>query len=352
MTTYPSGRQELEYFVDIYFKMTYMIGTMKVPFISFMDGLTGIGSACSFSALSHFSIATENTKISIPETQIGHFCDAGSNFFLPRLNGNIGRYLALTAKTLMAEDVLFSGLATHFVDSSQLPYIKQSLIDLDNPSYNNISEVIERYSVKPDHIPTSYTLHGERRKIIDSCFQFDTVVEILEALQKEGSTFSLETINQINRGSPISVALTLEQLRRGSKLSLAQCLIMENKSWKVGPFDSDFREGVYSTMGKERAPQWSRTNYFAVDFKKDIMDRYINADIKQTLYLEGDKREFYFNAPYRGRGLPTEEEMKQVKYESNLITNEAVIAWFIDRYNNKYGVRQEVEEILKKYHNL
>lgn len=41
MTTYPSGRQELENFVDIYFKMTYIIGTMKVPFITFMDGLTG-----------------------------------------------------------------------------------------------------------------------------------------------------------------------------------------------------------------------------------------------------------------------------------------------------------------------
>ncbi|GAA5795986.1 hypothetical protein HPULCUR_001351 [Helicostylum pulchrum] len=244
----------------------------------------------------------------------------------------------------------------NFVDiyfkMTQLPYIKQSLIDLNNPSYSTIREVIEKYSVKPDHIPISYTLHGERRNIIDSCFQFDTVAEILEALQKEGSAFSLETISQISRGSPISVALTLEQLRRGSMLSLAQCLIMENKSWKVGPFDRDFRKGVYSTMAKERAPQWSRTNYSDVDFKKDVLDRYINADIKQTLYLESDEREIYFDARYRERGLPTEEEVKQVKYGSNLRTNEEIIACFVDLYNNKYGVRQEVEEILKKYHNL
>lgn len=105
-------------------------------------------------------------------------------------------------------------------------------------------------------------------------------------------------------------------------------------------------------MGKEQAPRWSRTNNSDVDFKKDILDRYINADIKQTLYFESDEREIYFNEPYRGRGLPTEEEVKKAKYESNLRTNEDVIACFVDLYNNKYGVRQEVEEILKKYHDL
>lgn len=41
MTTYPFGRKELEHLVDVYFKMTYVIGTITVSFITFMDGLTG-----------------------------------------------------------------------------------------------------------------------------------------------------------------------------------------------------------------------------------------------------------------------------------------------------------------------
>lgn len=65
-----------------------------------------VGGTCINSALSHFNIATENTKISFPETRFGNFCDAGASFFLSRLNGNIGKYLALTSKTLVAEDVL------------------------------------------------------------------------------------------------------------------------------------------------------------------------------------------------------------------------------------------------------
>lgn len=82
------------------------------------------------------------------------------------------------------------------------------------------------------------------------------------------------------------------------------------------------------------------------------MDRYINADIEQTLYLEGEEREICFNAPYQRRGLPTEDEVAQAKCKNNLQTDEDIIAWFIDRYNNKYGVRQEVEEILRKYYYL
>lgn len=42
----------------------------------------------------------------MPETRFGHFCDVGSNFFLPRLTGNIGKYIALTAQMIHAEDAL------------------------------------------------------------------------------------------------------------------------------------------------------------------------------------------------------------------------------------------------------
>lgn len=67
------------------------------------------------------------------------------------------------------------------------------------------------------------------------CFQFDTVPEILNALKKEGSKFSLETIGQINKGSPRAIALTLENIRRGSNLSLEHCLRIDFKLWQILP---------------------------------------------------------------------------------------------------------------------
>lgn len=106
--------------------MLHFVGTMRTPVISFMDGVTSniqnyeknlvftkylrfflVGGGCGLSVLSHFGVATENTKMAMPETRFGHFCDGGSNFFLSRLNGHLGKYIALCAQTIVAEDVLY-----------------------------------------------------------------------------------------------------------------------------------------------------------------------------------------------------------------------------------------------------
>lgn len=119
-------RHELDYYIDTFYKIVQLVGTMNTPIVSLMNGYTSklnfytlivhgslinlhhiVGGACSLSTLAHFGVATRNTKVSMPETRFGHFCDVGSSFFLSRLNGYLGRYLALTAKTIVAEDVMY-----------------------------------------------------------------------------------------------------------------------------------------------------------------------------------------------------------------------------------------------------
>ena len=53
-----------------------------------------------------FRIATEKTLFGMPETKIGYFPDVGASYFLPRMDGEIGTYLALTADTLVGRAVL------------------------------------------------------------------------------------------------------------------------------------------------------------------------------------------------------------------------------------------------------
>ncbi|KAI9274055.1 ClpP/crotonase-like domain-containing protein [Helicostylum pulchrum] len=269
----PSRRNELKYFVEKFYNVLGFMGEMKTPMISFMDGIT-MGSGYSFSSLSRFSIATENTKVAMPENRFGHFVDAASSFYLPRVNGNLGKYMALTAAVIKAEDVLLSGLATHFVPSDKLDFVHESLVNLYQPSCNTINETIKKFSIKVDDIPASDILQYENMNTIKRCFQFDTVPEIFEALEKEGSKFAQETMDQMHLGSPISLALTLEHHRRGSMLPLAQCLQLEHHSWGISPYQPDFYEGVTSTLIKKRKPQWSHTSYLDVDFKKEIIERY------------------------------------------------------------------------------
>ncbi|KAI7888710.1 ClpP/crotonase-like domain-containing protein [Mucor mucedo] len=342
----PSRRPELDHFVDTLHNMLHFAGTMQTPLVSFMNGIT-FGTGCGLGVLSQFNVATENTKMAMPETRFGHFCDAGSNFFLSRLNGHMGRYIALTSRTLVAEDTLMAGLASHFVPSHQLESLEDSLINMENPSRAAINKQIEAFAVKADHVPFSNTLHGRHREIIDTCFRFDTVGEILRALEKEGSKFSLDAIDQICDGSPLAIALTLEQLRRAAGMSLAECTKMEYNSWQISPFEPDFCEGIDAKMVRKQTPQWVHQTNSTIDRQKDIIAKYFVGPPVKTLKL-ASKGDYYTSTQARPYGLPTEEEVRQTMLLNNFRSDGDIISWFVKNRNNKFGVEQEVAEIIKR----
>lgn len=51
--------------------------------------------------------------------------------------------------------------------------------------------------------------------------------QIVEALEKEGSEWSIETLKALKAVSPTSLKVTLQQLRAGANLTLGQCFKME-----------------------------------------------------------------------------------------------------------------------------
>ncbi len=53
---------------------------------------------------------------------IGLFPDVGGGYFLPRLQGKLGLFLALTGFRLKGRDVQRAGVATHFVQSDKVMY--------------------------------------------------------------------------------------------------------------------------------------------------------------------------------------------------------------------------------------
>jgi 3-hydroxyisobutyryl-CoA hydrolase len=61
------------------------------------------------------------------------------------------------------------------------------------------------------------------------CFKFNTVEEIVAALDKEKSEWAAETKATMLELSPTSLKVTLQQLRIGAKRSIADCFKMEYK---------------------------------------------------------------------------------------------------------------------------
>lgn len=97
-------QRSAEYFRTEY-TLDHLVATYTKPYVAFMDGHT-MGGGVGLSVHAPFRIATERTTFAMPETKIGFFTDVGGSFFLPRLDGQLGMYLALTSDFLRGVDTL------------------------------------------------------------------------------------------------------------------------------------------------------------------------------------------------------------------------------------------------------
>ncbi|KAG5869990.1 hypothetical protein JTB14_008146 [Gonioctena quinquepunctata] len=248
------ARQKGETLGKDFFKMEYatngLIGSYKIPYIAIIDGIV-MGGGVGLSVHGHYRIATERTLFAMPETQIGFFPDVGGTYFLPRLKGKLGWYLALTGQRLRGSDVLKAGIATHFCDSKQLSDLEQSLLKCSN--HEDIKVVLDKFG--KNDIP-EFSLNPVLDKI-NHCFSSPTIERIILNLEEDGSNWAKETIELLKKMSPTSLKVTLKQLEIGSNMNLNDCLSLEYKMCLNFLKNTDFSEGVRALLiDKDQNPKW------------------------------------------------------------------------------------------------
>jgi len=96
------------------------------------------------------------------------------------------------------------------------------------------------------------------RSWIDACFAFDTVAEILLALDAHPNLEANATADLIRTKSPSAVAVTLEAIRRAARLeSVEAALEAEFAVSCYLMYDHDAIEGIRALIvDKDRNPQW------------------------------------------------------------------------------------------------
>ncbi|CAM0143225.1 unnamed protein product [Umbelopsis sp. WA50703] len=338
-----------EYFSSEY-RLNHLIACLDTPYISIMDGIT-MGGGIGLSVHAPFRIATENTMFAMPETAIGLFPDVGGSFFLPRLDGEIGTYLGLTGARLQAEDVLFAGIATHFVPSSRLEALETRLSELESSNYDVINSAIEEFA--SDYDPeVKFSLGGETRKALDRCFKFNTVEKIIEALDKENTEWAAKTKATMLEMSPTSLKVTLQQLRIGAKRSITDCFKMEHKLAEKFVASKDFHEGVTAKLVNRTTPKWDPATLAEISDEK-ILSEYFESPAERQLDLLSSKD--FKQYPYRRYGLPSEEDIRRVvtgdaadAILSQPTTSNDIVDWFVREQHGKFGVEQKVREVLDR----
>ncbi|KFQ05717.1 hypothetical protein N329_10866, partial [Haliaeetus albicilla] len=231
----------------------------------------------------HFRVATEKTLFAMPETAIGLFPDVGGGYFLPRLSGKIGYYLALTGFRLKGRDVLKAGIATHFVESEKLPALEKDLIALKSPSTENIADLLNSYHVKSKVDQEKEFVLDEHMEKINSLFSANSMEEIVKKLKQDGSPFAIKQLETINKMSPTSLKMTLRQLREGASMSLQDVLMMEYRLSQACMRGHDFYEGVRAVLtDKDQSPRWKPAALEEVsdEFLDDCFKPLGNNDLK------------------------------------------------------------------------
>ncbi|XP_071290583.1 3-hydroxyisobutyryl-CoA hydrolase, mitochondrial isoform X1 [Agelaius tricolor] len=244
-----------DFFIGEY-RLNNAIGTCKKPYVALIDGIT-MGGGVGVSVHGHFRVATEKTVFAMPETAIGLFPDVGGGYFLPRLSGKIGYYLALTGCRLKGRDVLKAGIATHFVESEKLPALEKDLIALKSPSKEKIADLLNSYHMKCTIDQEKEFSLDEHMEKINSLFSANSMEEIVKKLKQDGSPFAMKQLETINKMSPTSLKLTLRQLREGASMSLQEVLRMEYRLSQACMKGHDFYEGVRAVLiDKDQSPKW------------------------------------------------------------------------------------------------
>lgn len=255
--------EESKAFFQSLYKFVYVLGTYLKPHVAIMDGIV-MGGGAGISLPGMFRVVTDRTVFSSPEVQIGFHPDAGASYYLSRLPGYLGEYLALTGEKLNGVEMMACGLATHYSPKEKLPWIEERLGNLITDDRSVIETSLAQYGslVYPDSRSMLHEI-----ETIDSIFCHDTMEEIIEALETNAAESNNKwysmVLNKIREASPLSLKVTLQSIREGRFQTLDQCLAREYRTslkFISKQVSDDFCEGVRARLvDKDFAPKWSLT---------------------------------------------------------------------------------------------
>ncbi len=234
--------------------MNARIAKYPKPYVAFMDGLV-MGGGVGLSGHASHRVATDRTKLAMPEVGLGFFPDVGGTWLLSHAPGEIGTYFGLTGQTMNGPDAIHARFADAVVPSAKWPALRDALTKLrpGTPS-SDIKPLIDGFATGETAGPVA-----RMQPQIDRWFAYDRMEDSVAALQRDGSEAAQATLKALAEKSPRGMVVTLKLLRLArTARSLEECLVREYRAALEVFRSDDFREGVRAAViDKDRNPKWS-----------------------------------------------------------------------------------------------
>ena len=239
-----TGRQ---FFYDEY-RLNHLMFTCPKPIVAFIDGIT-MGGGVGIAQPARFRVATQNTRFAMPETGIGLFPDVGGGWYLSRLSGRLGQYLALTGARLDGAECLWAGLATHYLLPDELAGAKARIADGEP-----IAGVLDALAVaSPD---PKIAAHADA---IARHFASDRARgDPRQSRRRPRRMGAGKTLATLGGKSPQTCKIALRQLAEAARLAdFADNMALEYRIASRVLTRPDFREGVRAVIvDKTGDPAW------------------------------------------------------------------------------------------------
>ncbi|WP_425475271.1 enoyl-CoA hydratase/isomerase family protein [Sphingomonas silueang] len=231
------------------YRLNHRLFTYAKPTIAVMDGIV-MGGGVGISQPCRIRIATERSRFAMPETAIGLFPDVGGGWYLSRLPGRIGQYLALTGARLDGAEMLALGLATHFVASDRVEEAKARIVA--DPLAADA--ILAELAGDPGEAAIL-----SRREDIDRLFASDDFEAVLAALAADGGDWAGEQLALLRQRSPLSCKVSLKLLLDGATMPTFEDEMRQEYAVATRIVQRpDIVEGVRAVIvDKDHAPRWN-----------------------------------------------------------------------------------------------
>jgi enoyl-CoA hydratase/carnithine racemase len=259
----------LELFRDEY-RLDYFLHRYPKPLLVWGSGIVLGGGLGLMVGASH-RVVTETSRIGMPEISIGFFPDVGGSWFLQRMPGRSGLFMALTGSQINGHDAIVGGLADYFVRSSDRDalFARLAAAPWSSDADTNrlvLSEVLQEFTARAASLLPVSNLQ-RHRELIETICRGDSLQDIVGRITYyDGEDAWLRRAAEtLAAGSPTSAALSYELQRRARTLDLASTFRLELGVTVQCCARHDFCEGVRALLiDKDHNPKWQPAELSAV----------------------------------------------------------------------------------------
>jgi enoyl-CoA hydratase/carnithine racemase len=248
---------------EVFFKEEYAldlsIHRFPKPIVVVADGIT-MGGGLGLAAGADVIIATERTRMAMPETAIGFFPDVGATGWLfSRCSEGYPEYIGLTGYELNGEEAVRCGLATHLVASERVAGILEACKDLVIPADRRDAAMAIRSEVER-HLKRKIPEKPSLDAWVKAHFsQKTSLKEILDSLEDDrpSDEQSGHILKTLAERSPTSLVLTFALLKLNRGQPLEKVFDAELKAARHMIRHPDYLEGVRAqVLDKDHQPRW------------------------------------------------------------------------------------------------